>query len=193
MSDTTATTRLEAVNHMLSTIGEAPVNTLIGDVNADVAIALDILSQTTKDVLATGWHFNTEHDYPLSRNGDNEIVLPAGIIKVDMSPTASNALNLVVRGTRLYNLDDHTYKFTDDIRATVVLLMDFESIPQLARSYILLRAARVFQGKMMASTELAREATTSEIMALADLKRWDDEQSDRTIFDNYGAARVLWR
>mgnify|MGYP001400660828 CR=1 FL=1 len=55
----TATTKLEAVNLMLSTIGEAPVNSLTSGL-VDAELAETILASVSKAVQSEGWNFNTE-------------------------------------------------------------------------------------------------------------------------------------
>jgi hypothetical protein len=61
------TTKLEAVNIMISVIGESPVNTLSGtSVPVTVTQAVHALDETSKAIQSEGWHFNTEYDYPLS-------------------------------------------------------------------------------------------------------------------------------
>lgn len=193
MSDTSATTRLEAINHMLGTIGESPITTLSGDLTVDVLNATQVLSQTLKDVLSEGWYFNTEHNYPLTRDGNDEILIPGDIIHVDVNPASGSNLNVIIRGTKLYDLTNHTTEFDDDIEATVKRLIDFESLPLSARTYIMHRAARVFQGQQLGDTNIAREANQNEINALIAMKQDEAEQGDYNIFNNYAAARVLAR
>ena len=60
------TTKLEAVNIMISVIGESPVNTLGGtSVPVTVIQSVQVLDETNKAIQSEGWHFNTEYDYPL--------------------------------------------------------------------------------------------------------------------------------
>ena len=54
------TTELEAVNTMLSMIGEAPVNSLTGTLPLDATIAKNTLTEISREVQAAGWHYNTE-------------------------------------------------------------------------------------------------------------------------------------
>lgn len=193
MSDITATTRLEAVNHMLGMIGEAPVTTLSGDLTVDVLTAMSTLSQTLKDTLAEGWHFNTEYEYPMTRNGDNEIVIPGDIIHVDLPPELGKDYQVVMRGNRLYDLTNHTYEFDEDLEVTVKRLLDYESLPLAARAYIMHKAARLFQGKQLGNPDIAREANQNEINAYIAMKLDEDEQADHNVFNNYSVARVLYR
>ena len=59
------TTLLEAVNQMLSCIGGSSVVSLDTD-NPEIASAVAILEETTRVVLAEGWNFNTEREYPFA-------------------------------------------------------------------------------------------------------------------------------
>ena len=54
-----ATTKLDAVNTMLSAIGEAPVNSLSSGL-IEAEIAETILDTVNTEVQSMGWHFNTE-------------------------------------------------------------------------------------------------------------------------------------
>ena len=47
MTQIIPTTELQAVNIMLSMIGEAPVNTITGVTNVDVSVAKNILDETS--------------------------------------------------------------------------------------------------------------------------------------------------
>lgn len=62
----TATTELEAVNAMLSAIGEAPITNVDTATQADVKMAVNILRNTTREVQRVGWRFNTEFGYEVA-------------------------------------------------------------------------------------------------------------------------------
>ena len=75
MTVTTRTTELEAVNTILSTIGEAPLNSLTGSLPVDGTVAVNILSEITREVQSAGWHFNTHYKVTLTRDTGNKIPL----------------------------------------------------------------------------------------------------------------------
>ena len=52
------TTELEAVNSMLATIGEAPVNSITGTLPLDASLAKNTLNEINREVQSAGWHFN---------------------------------------------------------------------------------------------------------------------------------------
>lgn len=194
MSDTTKTTRLDAINTMLGAIGEAPVETLEGSIPVDVQTAKAVLEEVLKEVLSQGWHFNTEHDYPLTRTSEGKIIVPSNAVHVDLDDYVYGMdYDVIIRGQYLYDRKNHTYIFNKDLDVTIIQLFDFEELPELVRNYIKLRAARVFQGRILGSDIAAREASVGEIMALVAMKQDEDAQADRTVFDNYSVARVLDR
>jgi len=70
-------------------------------------------------------------------------------------------------------------------------LLDWDSLPEVARRYITLKASRVFQGRIIGSRELEALIARDEYVARANLLEADGSTSDRTIFDNYDtSARV---
>ena len=76
MVQLTKTTQLEAVNVMLSAIGEAPVSSLENSQLEDVAVAQNILNETIVDVQTTGYNFNSEYNYKISPDTDSIINVP---------------------------------------------------------------------------------------------------------------------
>lgn len=139
---TTPTTKLEAVNQMLRGINEAPVSTLVGEVDIDVTTAIATLDTVVRDVNLEGWLYNTEHCYPLTRDINNEISIPSNALKIDVQ---RQGVDPVQRGTKLYDRENHTFIFSDNLEATIVLSFAFEELPQSARHYITYRAVRQYQ------------------------------------------------
>jgi len=60
---------------------------------------------------------------------------------------------------------------------------------EVARRYITLRASRVFQSRIIGSTELQSLIAVDEMQARARLLELDSQSSDRTIFDSEDVAR----
>ena len=142
-----STTELEAVNTILSAIGEAPVNSLSGTLPIDATQAKNLLTEISREVQAAGWHYNSFYDYTLSRDTDNKIPLADNIMRVDLDINKYNVTtyDVIKRGGFLFNkkeilcldqaLDAKGYLFLP--------LLEFTS--KNARRYITIRAARVFQ------------------------------------------------
>lgn len=190
----TPLTELDAVNEMLGAIGEAPVSTLDGEDVPEVSLALDLLRKTSHKIQATGWHFNTERNYPLVPDVDGAITLAANIVRCDQdTDNDSGDYDLVQRGTTLYDRKNLTAVFTQTVKAEVVLLFPFDELPPIARQYIALKAARIFQSRHVGSETLHAFTEEDERDAKMAFEEAEGENADYTIFDNYGVARALDR
>jgi len=189
---TTVTTKLEAINTMLTAIGESPVNTITSSTTTDVSIAIQILDNVSREVQSVGWHFNTDTNYLLAKNSSDQIVLPTNCLRVDNSNKDAD-LDLVERGRKLWDRENHTYTITKDIRVNITWFLEFTELPETARRYITIRAARIFQDRMLASETLHTFHQVDELTALSALKEHEGDTRDHSIFDNYSTYRVIDR
>jgi hypothetical protein len=188
------TTKLEAVNTMLGVIGESPVNTISGNsLPVSVVTALNVLDEVNREVQSEGWHFNTEFEYPMVRNSSNHFPLSNNTLKIDLPIDQHTDLDIVQRGTTLYDRKNHTDVFTEDIKVTISFELSFEELPQQFRTYINIKAARKFANRFLGSPEIETFTLRDEINAKATAVDSDSENADRTIFDNYDVLRVIDR
>jgi hypothetical protein len=178
---TTPTTELEAINTILSVIGESPISSL-SDISsvADAVVAQSTLSEVNRQVQTKGWHFNTEYDYVLAPSVSGEIVIPSNFIRVDTFGDDKET-DVTQRGTRLYNRKEHSYTFTKSLKCEVVVLLPFEELPQAARHYVTIKAARVFQSRTVGSDALYQFTALDERDAMLDLKRAEGITGDYNI------------
>lgn len=171
------TTELEAVNIILSGIGEAPISSF-AEVTADVSLARNILAEISRETQTEGWQWNTEDDFPLTPDAaKGEIKLPPTAIRVHFREPDDR--ELTIRGQRVYDRVHHSFIFSPGVRilVTLTLLLPFEDLPEAARRYITLKAARVFQERTVGSGTLydfqqADEARARALM-LAEERRQD--------------------
>lgn len=183
-------TELEAVNLILETSGESPVNSLITSGVSEVSIAQDILHNTSRNYQARGLYFNTEYKYPLSLDTDGNIYLPYNTIKVD---PIDRTKRIIQRGTRLYDLENHTYIFTEVPEVEITFFLPFDELPQPVRNYVTVVAGREFQRKVVGSETINKLTEEDEMKALIAVQEYEDDTADYSIYDNYYAARVINR
>jgi len=198
-----ATTELEAINIMLAAIGEAPVNTLTGSLPVDVKIAQSTLVEINKSVQAEGWSFNTEIDVTLTRNASKQIVLPVNVLRIDANIHQHPDIDPIQRGLKLYDRLKNTFEFDEDLICTVVYFRDFDEIPEQARSYINIRAARIFVDRLVSDQGLRTYTKEDEIRARVTLTETDLANGDHnmlrgdpsltTVFGTYSPANGLIR
>ena len=187
------TTKLEAVNVMLTSIGEAPVNSLISGLE-DAELAETILESVNKETQSKGWIFNTDLKLSLSPNTDNQIVLPDNYLRVDTRGTLrSSSKDIVERGRKLYDRIGNSFTFTDPVTVDVVILLDFTDIPEVTRRYITIRSARIFQDRVLSSTNIHGFQLQDEQQAYIELQDYHAETADFNIFDNYDTFAPLDR
>jgi len=188
MSATSGTSRIEAVNTMLIAIGQSPVNSLnTGSVDSE--IAENILDEVTREVCSRGWHFNTEHDFVLASTvGTGEVPVPTDAARVDVDRNKVGGDEITVLDGKLYNLTEHTAVFNRSVKASVVWLRSFEQVPESARNYIMIRAARKMGDRRVVDPSSHNFTLRDEFMARADLQRHDTETGDYNVFRN----RLAW-
>tara|TARA_S200000501_G_scaffold242162_1_gene226856 strand:+ start:1893 stop:2534 length:642 start_codon:yes stop_codon:yes gene_type:complete len=213
MSTVAATTKLESVNIMLAAIGESPVNTInetTGQIfnntvlPVDAQIALDVLQEQNKAVQSEGWSFNTEIDVTLIRNEvTKEIVLPNDILRIDSNIHQHPSIDPIQRGLKMYDRLNNTFLFENDLISTVVYFRTFEEIPEQARYYITIKAARIFIDRLVGDGGLRGYTQQDEARARAVLLETDLANADHNllrgdpsltnVFDTYSPANVLIR
>lgn len=144
----TPTTELQSVNIMLSVIGEAPVNSITGNTTVDVSTAINILNETSLSIQSEGHHFNTQYKFIVSIDSDGRIPLPSNCVQADSSSDFS-FIDVTMRNGFLYNLETHTDIFTVAPTLDVILIQQFEHLPEYARRYITMKAARRFASRYL--------------------------------------------
>lgn len=188
------TSKLEAVNTMIGVIGESPINSISGSsLPVSVVTALNVLDEVSREVQSEGWHYNTEHEYPLVRDTSNKFNLPSNTLKIDVPIDKYNDIDIVQRGSTLYDRKNHTDVFSEDLDVSIAFELTFEELPQQFRNYITIRAARKFANRFLGSPEIESFTLRDEINAKATAIDSDSENADRNIFDNYDVLRVIDR
>lgn len=188
------TSRLEAINTMLSIIGESPVNTLSGQAVASVKIAENTLNEVLRDIQGESWHFNTSRDVTLVRNDDGRIPLSPSTARVEVDRHANPGVEVVKRGDFLYDTKAQTYVFAKNVtKATITYFLAFEELPEAAKRYAMIRAGRMFCDRMIADPARNGFTAQDEMKARMDLREYEAKTAGYSIFDTYSVARVIDR
>ena len=176
-------TRLLAVNRILRGAGEQPVSSLTEDGINDTAIAEAILDETTAEYQKDGLTVNTEY-VTYTPDADGFIVLPINTLRADGQ---SDSDQYTVRGyqpKKLYDLENNTYVFTEDVDLVLTQGLDFTELPVDIQFAIVDKAAMLYQmitvGDQGMHATLSQQALQSRITA----KIADDAQGDYNLFDN---------
>ena len=187
-----ASTELDAVNSILMSVGESPVNTLTVQ-SPEVAIAQKTLQQVCREVLSEGWVFNTETEYPITLDTNNHCIIPNNVLQIDLNQFKHlNDFHVTRRKDngvwKLYDLFEHRFNFENTsegkLYCDVIWMLDFEDIPQVFRDYITTRASRIAAGRMVSERESAELIANDETLARALAVEYDASQADYNVFND---------
>lgn len=187
--------KLEAVNTLLESIKDTPVNTLSGTLSTEAATAKNTLDETIHTVLAMGWAFNTDKRVTLTADNDGHITLPSDTLKVEINTDVEKqSRRYVLRGLRVYDRFTQSYEITSPLIAwTIVKLLDWDEIPESGQQYIKYRAVRLFQDRILGAKDGERLVSAEEARALLTLKQEHSEQERYNMLESPGIAEVAFR
>jgi len=188
----TPTTELEAVNEMLAAIGEAPVSTLTPPLTAEVQVAVDTLRNVSRKVQVVGWWFNEEDHYELSLDVDSKAVIPGNVLNIDVTDQMCD-VDLVNRDGFLYDKIGHTFVLAKAPECTITWFLPWADLPEAAREYIKIKAARIYQQRTIGSGDHYSFTKNDEAEAYATMLSMETENGDYTIFDNYDIYSIIHR
>jgi hypothetical protein len=181
-----ATSKLSAVNTLLAIIGEAPVKSLNAPLTGDASLAERTLDEVSREVQGAGWSWNTMlyDSIPLDAS-TGQSQLPSNTLAVRFNPLTYPSQRFVLRGLRLFDRIRNSYDLrgsfgvavignTSDLVAEIVEELDWDSIPETGRRYIMIRAGRMFANRAVTSASLEAYTGEDEERALQILKRTED-------------------
>jgi len=181
-----ATSKLNAVNTLLAIIGEAPVNSLNPPLTGDASLADQVLDEVSREVQGAGWSWNTMlyDSIPLDAS-TGQSQLPSNTLAVRFNPISYPSQRFVLRGLRLFDRVKNTYDLrtslgvaltgsTSNIVAEIVEELEWDSIPETGKRYIMIRAGRIFANRAVTSASIESYTSEDEEKALQILKRTED-------------------
>ena len=184
-------TELDAVNSILMSVGETPVNTLTVQ-SPEVAIAQKTLRQVCREIQAEGWSYNTENQYPIDLDTNNQCIIPNNVLQLDLNIFEHGKDYDVVRRSdngvmKVYDKKNHTFTFENcsKLYFDIVWMLDFEDLPQAFKDYITTRASRIASNRMVNSQPSAKLLETDEAAARALAVEYEMKQSDHNIFNDF--------
>ncbi len=126
-----AQTKLDVINSMLATTGTAPL-TANDEQHPSYIKALAKFDEIDIEWQGKGWWFNTNTKL-IEPTGADELVFSMDALHVDPLDTRKN---YVMRGHRLYDLDNDTFTITVAEDCWMVRRLPFEELPPNAAAYL---------------------------------------------------------
>lgn len=126
-----AQTKLDVINSMLATKGTAPLTANDGQ-HPSYIKALAKFDEVDIEWQGKGWWFNTNTKI-IEPTGNDELVFSQDALHVDPLDTRKN---YVMRGFRLYDLENDTFTITAAEECWMVRRLPFEELPPNAAAYL---------------------------------------------------------
>ena len=185
---------LEAINTILSVIGEAPISTL-SDLQSneitDAALAQRTLDEVNTQVQNEGWGWNTNYAVSIQPDITDEYVLPSNALQTIFSPNRYAQKQYVVRGNRVYDRESQTYKIADGanpqplVADSMVMKLEWADLPFAAQQYLAIRAARIYSDRFTNSNVIFTYTAQDEDYARAQLVRVEESTlNNNLLFGN---------
>jgi hypothetical protein len=194
-------TELNAVNKILSSIGEDSISDITdADSLADAASALTKLREVSRQVQASGWGCNTNRGDTLTINGSSEFAVPVNTLKVDTTEEdtwreVSMRLNDAATRYVLFDHDNNslTWDTATTLKVDIVYYKPFNELTPSLQHYIQFRAGHEFQKSAFGSVRLFEFTAEDVQIALAEAEAEESENEDNNILRQSNSALDISR
>ena len=178
-------TELEIINAMLAATGTAPLTT--NDTTHPFYIkASNKLALVNREIQGKGWWFNrTKRTLVQDVNG--EIILPNNTLHCD---PYNRHDKLVMRGTKLYDLENATYTVNRDVEVIFVDLVTVANLPPVAGEYLKARAVYEFYRDEDGNQPKLGEYKSARNEAWVEFKAEHLRNADVNFFDGASFAQM---
>ena len=171
-------TELNAVNSVLAAIGQSPVTTLDFE-NPETSFVYNLIQECSRDVQDEGWVFNREQCYPLKPNTDKHILIPANVLRMDVSENdVYRCTDVIKRDGKLYDKLHHTFEFRGTIYFDIVWLFPLTDLPSVFQRYITHWASSRAATQMIDNPQLAQALNQQVAQTRAACLEYEANQGD---------------
>ena len=181
-------TELKIVNSVLSVAGDNPVQSL-SDSYQPVFIIKQMIENISRDMQTEGWWFNTEFEVTLTSNTETDkIALPFNILKFEPKYT-----KYVQRGLTVYDRQARTSTITDDVEADIVVMLEFDDLPQVARKYIRAKCRHQYNEEYFGEQTIKRTLEKELNKARIELEQANLENNDYNVFNSTKTYNMVYK
>lgn len=150
-------TQIDAINRMLRYIGELPIpiDMTIDELpeGHEAVMARTILGETLREEQEEKWWFN-KFTITYSPSTSGYITLPPNVISIEGNS------KYLKNGNDLYDVENQTKIFTEPVELTVLLEIQFDDLPDVFRTYVVLQAAKYLHTYLNGDTTTQKELDT---------------------------------
>ena len=153
--------------------------------NPDVAIALNTLREVSREVQSEGWSFNTEFDYKITPDSNDEIRIADDVLQMDLNQGYPENIEkeAIFRGGKLYDKKKHSYKWTaEHVYVDIVWYFSWKNIPAPIQAYIVARAAAIVSSRIIGDSDQYQILQQKELTTRSQAMEYECNQGDYTFF-----------
>lgn len=202
----TPSTQLSAVNVILSTIGETPINSLLGSLPLSASVALNALNEQVNAVQLDGFWYNQDTNVTLAADANGNVFLPPNTAKIEINRRRYAGKELVNRPqynasgnttNQLYDRRNQTYNLSSIpggvIADRIVYILDWSQLPESAKRYMTIRAARVFADRWVGAETVHQFTAADELNAKRAMEAHKSDEDELNILQSPSTNEALYR
>ena len=183
----THSTKIEAVNSMLSAVGEAPITNLDEDL-AEAQMAVNMLDVVSREVQSRGWSWNTDRKRKMNISSNGQILIPVNAMKIEAvdgnTGRPDPRKRYVIRDRKLYDILKRTNKFDDAQYLDLVIALDWADLTETGRRYITLDATSRYMVDVLGADADLQQIQQQAQQAWIRLHQEEDQISDNNIIND---------
>ena len=179
-------TELSAVNSILASIGQSPIDTLDYS-NPEIDFIYKLLREANIDTQNEGWEFNTERHVTTTKDAYDRFPIATNVLRYDVTDGQIYRTYDVIRKYKdgipyLYDKVNHKFEFTsvDTLDLDVVLAVPFEELPSVFQRYITYRASVRAAIQLVSNPQLVELLRVQEAQARANCIEYECNQGDHS-------------
>ena len=172
-------TKLEALNMLLRAVGNLPVNDYTST-HPDAANARAVIERIRGQEQKKDWWFNVDYNVTYPLNEKSEVEIPSSV----KSLVVTGQLGVVLRGGKLYDTYNNTFKFDSSVTVwKVIRVLDWDDMPETMQDYCAYKAAVQFIRDELEDEEKARAFKEEGMTAYNALMEQHLREGDYNMFD----------
>ena len=183
--------KLEAVNDVLGSIGELPVDTLGAGLPL-VGIAERTLDHASRRWQAKGWWFNTVQEKEMNPDQSGVISVPANAISIEPIHY-DRGRRLVAQDDTLYDLDRDSSVFEEKVTVKVIRFIPWDALPEVFQNFAAFQAGRRVAARQLGSQDRVRFAQVDEEQAWQELMAEDIKMANENALASPGTREIVSR
>jgi hypothetical protein len=137
------------------------------------------------------YDFNKIENYPLYPNEDEEILLPADTLKVDVCKHYLDGSRYVQRGNKLYNKTRNTYKIGKKLEVNIIMELEFDELPEPVKRYAVMQASNKFIAQVKDDKNKFAYSQQEVFEAKQTIEEYEAECGNYNILNIYNDKRYL--